>query len=80
MLFKIEVLKNFTNFTGKQLRWSLILIKLKTYKETPTHLLSCKILEILRTRLFTEPLRWLLLGEVGGGPSLVKILQSLILI
>ena len=29
--FKIDVLKNFTNFTGKQLCWSLILVKLQTW-------------------------------------------------
>ena len=27
MFFKIEVLKNFANFTGKHLCWSLFLIK-----------------------------------------------------
>ena len=35
MFFKIEVLKNFTNFTGKHLRWSLLLIFY--WKETPIH-------------------------------------------
>ena len=29
MFFKIGVLKNFANFTGKHLRWSLFLIKLE---------------------------------------------------
>ena len=30
ILFKIDVLKNFVNFTGKHLCWSLFLIKFKT--------------------------------------------------
>ena len=30
MFFKISVLKNFKNFIGKHLRWSLFLIKLRT--------------------------------------------------
>ena len=34
MFFKIGVLKNFANFIGKHLCWSLFLIKFK--KKTPT--------------------------------------------
>ena len=30
MFFRVGILKNLTNFTGKHLRWRLILIKLKT--------------------------------------------------
>ena len=30
MFFKVGVLKNYTNVTGKHLPWSLIFIKLKT--------------------------------------------------
>ena len=30
MFFKIDVIKNFVNFTGKHLCWSLFLIKFKT--------------------------------------------------
>ena len=32
IFFKIGVFKNFANFTGKHLRWSLFLIKLKAFK------------------------------------------------
>ena len=32
MFFKIDVLKNFGNFTGKQLCWSLFLIKLQSWR------------------------------------------------
>ena len=32
MFFKIEVLKNFANFTGKHLCWSLFLIKLQALR------------------------------------------------
>ena len=42
MFLKIGVLKNFANFTGKHLCWSLFLI------ETPTQVFSCKICEIFK--------------------------------
>ena len=32
IFFKIAVLKNFANFTGKKLRWSLFLIKLQAFR------------------------------------------------
>ena len=32
IFFKIDVLKNFTSFTGKHLCWSLLLIKLQTLR------------------------------------------------
>ena len=34
MFFKIGVLKNFANFTGKQLCWSIFLIKLQAFRPT----------------------------------------------
>ena len=37
---------------------------------------SCEILQIFNNTFFTEHLRWLLLGGVCEGTSLVKILQS----
>ena len=52
MFFKIGVLKNIANFTGKHLCWSLFLIKLQAYE----------ICEILKNTLFTEHLRWVLLS------------------
>ena len=52
-----NVLKNFTNFTGKQLRWNIFLIKLKALSSAtllkgevgPAQVFSCEICEILRT-------------------------------
>ena len=41
---KKKVLKNFANFTGKHLCWSLSLIR-----ETPTQVFSCEICEFCRT-------------------------------
>ena len=70
MFFKIGVLKDFTNFTGKQLHWSLFLIKLQAFKagallkrdsmeisiETPTQVFSCEICEIFKnTSLYRTP-------------------------
>ena len=52
MFLKVVALKNFADFTGKQLRWSFFLIKLKTLspgtllKKTPKHVFSCEICEI----------------------------------
>ena len=60
MFFKIGVLKNIANFTGKHLRWSLFLIKLQalkltTYqKETPTQALSCEICENFKNIFFNR--------------------------
>ena len=38
MFLKIDVLKNFAIFTGKQLRWSLYLIKLQAFKCFPVNI------------------------------------------
>ena len=38
MFLKIDVLKNFAIFTGKQLRWSLYLIKLQAFKCFPMNI------------------------------------------
>ena len=56
MFLKVVVLKNFANFTGKQLRWNFFLIgisfKLKALspatllKKTPKEVFSCEICEI----------------------------------
>ena len=52
---KKGVLKNFVNFTGKHLCWSLFLIKLQAFrpaillKKTPTQVFCCEIAKILRT-------------------------------
>ena len=47
MFYKIGVLKNFADFTGKHLCWSLFLIKLHTLKCFPT-----KFAKFLRTLFF----------------------------
>ena len=52
MFFKKGVLLNFLIFTGKQLCWSLFLIKLRACnfnkKEIPSQVFSCEICEILQ--------------------------------
>ena len=55
MFFKIGVLKNFANFTGKHLCWGFILIDL-LYRCFPV-----KFVKFLRAPFFTEHLRRLLL-------------------
>ena len=51
-------LKNFANFTGKHLCWSLLFTKLQAFrvatliKKTPTQVLSCEIWEILKNTYF----------------------------
>ena len=46
-----SVLKNFANFTGKYLCWSLLLLKLA---KTPTQVFSCEICEILKNTYLTQ--------------------------
>ena len=54
MFFKIGVLENFTNFTGKHLCWSIFFNKVASLrpetllKETPTQRFSCEISEIFK--------------------------------
>ena len=55
MLFKIDVLKNFANFTGKHLCWSLILKRYQ--KETPIQMFSCEICEIFKNTFFYRTLQ-----------------------
>ena len=62
------VLKNFTNFKGKHLCWSFILMKLKAWRlatllkgYSSTGVFLVKFAKFLRTPFFTEHLRWLLL-------------------
>ena len=58
MFLKLDVLKNFANFTGKQLRWNFFMTKLKALspatllKKTPTQVFSCKICEIFKNTFF----------------------------
>ena len=47
LFFKIDVLKNFTNFTGKHLCWSLFLLK-----KTPTHVFCCETSIIFKNNFF----------------------------
>ena len=67
MFLKIGVLKNFTNLTGKQLCWSLFLIKSQAWSpailliETPTEMFSSVYCEIFKSSFFIEQSLWLLL-------------------
>ena len=56
MFFKTGVLKKFAIFTGKHLRWSLLLITLTAKQCFPEY-----IEKFLRTGVLIEYLRWLLL-------------------
>ena len=49
--FETGVLKNFANFTGKHLRWSFFLIKLR---ETLSQVFPCEICKIYKNTFFTE--------------------------
>ena len=68
MFFKMVVLKNFAIFTGKQLCWSLFLIKLLVSLFLITLLKArmlsceyCEMLEMLNNSFFTEHNWWSLL-------------------
>ena len=62
VLRKKGVLKNFANFTGKHLRWSLFLIKLQawglvTLLKRDSNTIVLKFAKFLRTPIFAEYLR-----------------------
>ena len=57
MFFKIAIIINLVNFTGKHLCWYLFLIKLQALKRFPV-----KFAKFLKTCFFTEHLQWLFLG------------------
>ena len=64
MLFKIDVLKNFGNLTGKHLFWDLFFWHSCNFMKKTLHC-RCSIVKIekfLRTTFFTKQLRWLLLN------------------
>ena len=69
MFFKVGVLKSYAIFTGKHLRWSLFLIKFKSFrpawnfikKKLEHRYFPVNIAKILRTAFFIEHFRWLLL-------------------
>ena len=71
MSFKVGVLKNFANFTGKHLCWRLFLIKLQAFR--PATLLKRdsntgvfqKICKIFKNIFFTEYFRGLLLCNLN---------------
>ena len=65
MPFKIGVLKIFANFTGKNLCWSLFVIRFLTnfIKDTPTQVFSCEIWKNFKNTFSTEHLQWLLLSK-----------------
>ena len=76
MFFKVNVLKNLQNFTGKHQCWRLLLIKLwalrprTLLKRTPAPESSS---ETFKNTFFTKHFQWLLLEGVGEGATLVKI-------
>ena len=70
MFFKIGVLRNFAIFTGKQPCWSHFLIKFQDLKpatlikrDSDTDVFLWNIAKLLRTGLFIEHLRWLVLEK-----------------
>ena len=60
ILFKISVLKNCATFTGKQLCWSVILVKLQTWrpatllKESPTQAFCSEFCENIKNSFFNR--------------------------
>ena len=69
---KIDVLKNFANFTRKHLCWSFFLIKLQALFNK----VSCEISQIFKNTFFNKTPLVAASGRVCEETSLVKILQS----
>ena len=67
--FKIGVLKNFANFTGKHLCWSLLLIKL----------FSCEFFELFKSIFFyrTPPVAASVLNRSRSTPSIKKAFRKI---
>ena len=59
-----DVANSFSKFTGKQLLWGLLLIKLQAKKRLQRTRDYLWVLQNFQERLFTEYLRWLLLSLV----------------
>ena len=79
IFFKIDVLKNFANFTGKQLCWGLSLITMayNWIKKSPKH--RCfpgKFAKFLRTLFLKKPLWWLLLILRESFENIEKIIRD----
>ena len=75
---KKSVPKNFANFTGKHLYWSLFLIQLKAQKacnfikkETSVQVLSREFCEIFKNTSFTEHL-WMTVARTVRGMLSIK--------
>ena len=77
MFFKIGVLRNFAIFTGKQLCWSLFLIKLQTFikKRLQHRCFPVNIAKFLRTLFFIAHLRWLLLNNYTHTSHLGRVIN-----
>ena len=73
MFFKILVLKNFANFTGKHLCWSLFFNFIK--KRLQHKCFPVKFPNFFRVAFFTEHLPWLLLIML----SVRKLLQHVVI-
>ena len=78
VLFKINIHKNFTKFTGKHFCQSLFFNK----KDTLAQVFSSKFCEIFKNTFFKEHLRWLLLISIKkertarmrqGSPMLLQL-------
>ena len=65
MFFKLGVLKNFPNFTGKQLCWNLFLRKFLTnfIQDTPTQVFSCGIWKNVKNTFSAEHPQLLFLSK-----------------
>ena len=70
-VLQLGVLKNFANFTGKHLCWSVFSIN--KFKEISTLVFSCEIWNIFKNTFFAEHLWWLLI-EISYF-SLISCLQ-----
>ena len=78
MFFKIGVLKNFANYNGKKLCWSLFLIKLQTLRPVALFKIDSNTIvflwnwqKVLRTPSSTEHLQWLFF-KISNSNNLFK--------
>ena len=79
MFFKIMILKNFANFTGKHECWSFFITKLQALKpatllKTESRYFSMIFATSKEHLSFTEHLRWVLL-KIMNSNSYLKVLS-----
>ena len=73
---KKDFLKNFAEFRGKHLCWSLLFNTIAGFRpETPTQVFSCEFCKIFKNAFFTEHIWATASAETYSGPCQTSIMN-----